>query len=261
VIGGLLTLIAGGAGFAGGLLAGDATPATSATSSGVNVVSVAAGSSGSSGIDVAAVLKAVSASVVTVEAKVTTQTGPRTTGTATALGTGIVVDAGGLIVTNAHVIEGAQSVTVTVNGDATAHAATVIGADTAADLAVLQVSGVTGLTPATFARASSVRVGDDVVAVGDALGLEGAPSVTRGIVSALDRSVDTDNGTMSGLIQTDAAISSGNSGGPLVNASGQVIGITSMVAMSTQSTAANNIGFAIPTDKISAFVATQQTSQ
>jgi S1-C subfamily serine protease len=129
-----------------------------------------------------------------------------------------------------------------------------VAVDASADLALLQVTGVSGLVPATFAKTSTVRVGDDVVAIGDALDLGAEPTVTRGIVSALDRSVETDSGTVSGLIQTDAAIPSGNSGGPVVDAAGEVVGITSLVAASNGSEAANNIGFAIPTDQILAFV-------
>ena len=94
-----------------------------------------------------------------------------------------------------------------------------------------------------------MSVGDDVVAIGNALALEGSPTVTKGIVSALDRSLDTSSGVMTDLIQTDASISSGNSGGPLVNAAGQVIGINTAVAASSQGTTAENIGFAISIDK------------
>jgi hypothetical protein len=85
--------------------------------------------------------------------------------------------------------------------------------------------------------------------IGNALALSGGPTVTRGIVSALNRSIDSQSGQMTGLIQTDASISSGNSGGPLVNAAGQVIGINTAVATSSQTTTAENIGFAIPIDK------------
>ena len=90
-----------------------------------------------------------------------------------------------------------------------------------------------------------MRIGDEVVAIGFALDLDGAPSVTLGIVSALERTIETVNGALDGLIQTDAAISSGNSGGPLVNALGEVVGINTAVARSDSSTAASNIGFAI----------------
>jgi S1-C subfamily serine protease len=94
-----------------------------------------------------------------------------------------------------------------------------------------------------------VAVGDDVVAIGNALALEGSPTVTRGIVSALDRSIDTSSGQLTGLIQTDASISSGNSGGPLANAAGEVIGVNTAAAASSQGTTAENVGFAISIDK------------
>ena len=130
------------------------------------------------------------------------------------------------------------------------HDADVVGIDTNNDLALLKVKGVSGLTPATLAKPDSVQLGDDVVAIGFALNLDGGPSVTRGIVSALDRTLQSDNGVLDGLIQTDAAISSGNSGGPLVNAQGEVIGMDTAVARSDTSVAANNIGFAISVKEI-----------
>jgi putative serine protease PepD len=110
---------------------------------------------------------------------------------------------------------------------------------------VLQLSDASGVKPATFASASPA-VGDPVVAIGNALALEGGPTVTQGIVSALGRSIDTEEGHLDGLIQTDAAISSGNSGGPLANAAGQVVGMNTAVAASGGTTQASNIGFVIP---------------
>jgi S1-C subfamily serine protease len=102
-----------------------------------------------------------------------------------------------------------------------------------------------GFEAATFADPDSVHLGDDVIAIGFALGLDGDPSVTLGIVSALDRTIGTDGSFLDGLIQTDAAISSGNSGGALVNAAGEVVGINTAVARGTSTTAATNVGFAI----------------
>ena len=110
---------------------------------------------------------------------------------------------------------------------------------------MLQLDDATGVVPATIAT-GDVAVGDPVVAIGNALALEGGPTVTQGIVSALDRSIDTEEGHLDGLIQTDAAISSGNSGGPLANAAGEVVGINTAVASSSQGTQASNIGFVIP---------------
>lgn len=163
----------------------------------------------------------------------------------TVAGSGIVLTADGEVLTNAHVVSGATNIQVTI-GSGAPHSAQVLGADTTADVALLRVAGVSGLATAEMGSSSDVHVGDDVVAIGNALDLTGPPTVTRGIVSALNRSFDTGNGTMTGLIQTDAATSSGNSGGALLNAKGQVIGITTMTATSSRGTSAENVNFAIP---------------
>ena len=110
---------------------------------------------------------------------------------------------------------------------------------------MLQLDDATGVVPATTATAAPA-VGDPVVAIGNALALEGGPTVTQGIVSALDRSIDTEQGHLDGLLQTDAAISSGNSGGPLANAAGEVVGINTAVAAQQRAQQASNIGFVIP---------------
>jgi putative serine protease PepD len=106
------------------------------------------------------------------------------------------------------------------------------------------------LVVATFAKPGSVRVGDQVVAIGYALALDGGPSVTTGIVSATKRTIFTESGALNSLIQTDAAISSGNSGGPLVNLRGEVVGINTAVARGDNTSSANNIGFAISVDEV-----------
>ncbi|HUR18488.1 MAG TPA: trypsin-like peptidase domain-containing protein [Acidimicrobiales bacterium] len=164
-------------------------------------------------------------------------------------GTGVLLSAGGEILTNAHVIDGASSVQVVVAGEGQSRQVEVVGVDTVADLALLRIPGASGLPAAELGSSSAVAVGDDVVAIGNALALQGGPTVTRGIVSALDRTLETGGDAMTGLIQTDASISSGNSGGPLVNAVGQVIGINTAVAASRGGRAAENIGFAIAIDE------------
>jgi len=164
-------------------------------------------------------------------------------------GTGVILTADGQVLTNAHVVAGATSVRITLNGASTGRPATVLGSDSATDLALLRISGASGLVPAPLGHSSAVRVGDEVVAIGNALALEGGPTVTKGIISALNRSIAGEGGdTMSGLLQTDASISSGNSGGPLIDASGAVVGINTAVAASSRSNAAENIGFAIAID-------------
>jgi S1-C subfamily serine protease len=160
----------------------------------------------------------------------------------TSSGTGIVITEGGLIATNAHVVANAQQISVTLP-DGTKTTGRLVGTRTSEDLAVVQVDKA-GLVPATFGSSSALRVGDLVVAVGNALALNGGPTASLGIVSALDRTITTSDGSSySHLLQTDAAINSGDSGGPLVNASGQVVGINSAAALT-----AENIGFAIGVD-------------
>jgi putative serine protease PepD len=165
-------------------------------------------------------------------------------------GSGVILTSGGEVLTNAHVVQGATAVRVLVDGETTPRTATIVGADPSADLALLQLGGDDGLPTVELGEPFDVAVGDDVVAIGNALGLQGGPTVTRGIVSALDRSLETAAGVLSGLVQTDASISSGNSGGPLVNVDGEVIGINTAVAANSRTTAAENIGFAIAVDRI-----------
>jgi S1-C subfamily serine protease len=165
-------------------------------------------------------------------------------------GTGIIISASGEVVTNAHVVNGATDIKVTLPNNGGVHSATVVAANTTEDLAVLQVSGVSNLTPATFANSDTASVGDSVLAVGNALGYGGAPTVTEGILSAKGRTLSGGEDNLSNLLQTDAAINPGNSGGPLVDADGDVIGIDVAVASGTESEPAQNIGFAIASNTV-----------
>jgi len=164
-------------------------------------------------------------------------------------GTGIVLTSDGQLLTNAHVVSGATSIKVTLGNDTQSHDARVIGVDTTHDLALVKINGVTNLPTAQLGNSSDLKVGDSVIAIGNALNLQGGMTVTEGIVSALNRSIDagSDGGrgseSLGGLIQTDAAINPGNSGGPLVNAAGQVVGINTATSGDAQ-----NIGFAIAID-------------
>lgn len=171
--------------------------------------------------------------------------------TVTSSGTGVVVSRDGEVVTNDHVVSGASSISVTLNGGSRPLKASLVGASAHDDLALLRIDSDVTLTPATLGDSSRIVVGDEVLAVGYALGLAGGPTVTEGIISATGRQVATDapdgtTVTLTGMLQTDAAISSGNSGGPLVDAAAQVIGISTAVAASSSSSTAQNIGFAIP---------------
>lgn len=161
-------------------------------------------------------------------------------------GTGIVVSKDGYIMTNRHVVDGVNNVTVVTSDGTTYENVRVIGSDPLNDVAFVKINGVDDLTPATLGDSGSVRIGQRVIAIGNALGRY-QNTVTSGIVSGTGRPVTASSSsgsrveTLTDLIQTDAAINSGNSGGPLVNVAGQVIGINTAVA-----TDANGIGFAIP---------------
>jgi S1-C subfamily serine protease len=187
-------------------------------------------------------------------------------GTQQGTGTGIIIDANGYILTNNHVVtlEGtsvASKITVDL-ADGRSLPATVVGREPAADLAVLKIDA-TGLTPATFADPSSVQVGEPVVAIGYALDLGSTPSVTTGVVSALNREIDESSSggnpfaagnsqvnAVGGAIQTDAAINPGNSGGPLVDMSGDVIGVNTAGIFSQNNQPVEGINFAISVDTI-----------
>ena len=164
---------------------------------------------------------------------------------ATSSGTGIVMSQDGYIITNYHVIEGAEQIFVLLEDDAT-YQASLVGGDETTDLAVLKIDA-TGLTPAEFGNSDALRVGDVVVAIGDPLGSELRGTMTDGIVSAINRDLNLSGRQMT-LIQTNAALNSGNSGGPLINCYGQVIGINTMKMSSYSSTSATveGLGFAIP---------------
>ena len=159
-------------------------------------------------------------------------------------GTGVILSDRGYIVTNAHVVEDATSVSIQLTDDRTFQAS-LIGADEITDLAVLFIQA-DSLVPAEFGDSSTLRVGDTVTAIGDPLGVEFRGSFTDGIISAINRDVAVEGRTMS-LIQTNAALNSGNSGGPLINCYGQVIGINTMkIGAFTDSAGVEGLGFAIP---------------
>ncbi len=166
-------------------------------------------------------------------------------GGAMGAGTGVILTADGEVLTNNHVIEGASTIEVTLNGESAPRQADLLGAEKDADLALIKIRGASGLPTAQLGSSAGARVGDEVVAIGNALALPGGPTVTLGIISAKDRTLREVN--LDGLIQTDAAINRGNSGGPLVNAAGEVIGINTAVIRGGGSEA-EGIGLAIAID-------------
>ena len=240
----LLSLIAG---FIGGVIASEIDDTTSSANdepyTQVTSAPVVSADESTEITGVAEVAARLANSIVTISSEVDSAS---SSGEAT--GTGVVVTSDGEILTNAHVVEGATQVRVRFAGDTEPVVARVLAADSGNDLALLKVNA-SSLVAATFAKPGSVRVGDQVVAIGYALALDGGPSVTTGIVSALKRTIFTESGALNSLIQTDAAISSGNSGGPLANMRGEVIGINTAVARGNSNSSANNIGFAISVDE------------
>jgi len=159
----------------------------------------------------------------------------------------VIIESDGLVLTNNHVIEGSSDLRVQLS-DGTTEDASLVGASPDDDIAVIRIDR-SGLTAAELGSSDELRVGDDVLAIGNALNLGGTPSVTRGIVSATGRRIASGDIALDHLIQTDAAINPGNSGGPLVNAQGEVVGINTAIIRDAQ-----NVGFAIAIDPIRSLI-------
>ncbi len=252
-------IVGGGAGAAVTGIAGGGTSTTTVTGAApqaaVQPVS-AAPSTGSTSRDV---YESARNSVAFITAKVTRQgSGPfggSSSGTGT--GTGFVISSDGYLVTNAHVVEGASSVQVKI-GDGDTQTARVVGEDASADIALLKVDpGSKTLHALTFADSDSLHVGDATYAIGNPYGLE--RTLTTGVVSALGRQISAPNGfSIDGVIQTDAALNPGNSGGPLLDTSGRVIGVNSQIESNDSNgtgTASNSgIGFAVPSNTVKTVV-------
>jgi S1-C subfamily serine protease len=250
-------LIGGGAG--AGIAEAVGTGGSSGAAPVVRVGQVQPGPALAGGAQIPTIVKSVLPEVVSIDAK-----GPGSAanglfgGAVEDQGTGMIITTTGEVMTNNHVISGATTITVTLYGETTALPATLVGADPSNDVALLKINAApSGLQAVTFGDSTKLEVGDAVITVGNALGLSaGTPTVTSGIVSALGRTVQAgDSGsageTLHNLTQTDAAINSGNSGGPLVDSAGQVVGMNTAVASSSTGNApAQNIGFAIPSSTI-----------
>jgi S1-C subfamily serine protease len=178
-----------------------------------------------------------------------------TTAQGAAIGSGVIVDSRGYIITNNHVVSGARSIRVVLS-NGTKESAQIVGTDAADDLAVLKIAVPQGgLSAATLGDSSQLKVGQEVLAIGNPLG--DTQTVTNGIVSALKRSVSEGQGgaTIHNAIQTDAAINPGNSGGALVDLQGDVVGIPTLTAIDPEfNTPANGVGFAIPANRVKAIL-------
>jgi putative serine protease PepD len=216
------------------------------------------------GLNAEALYTATSAGVVDITVKTTSTSssqgspfgGAPQSSQSTATGTGFVVDKQGHIVTAAHVVDGATSITVKLQ-DGTTRTATVLGSDDATDVAVIRIdpSGLT-LHPLRLGSSSSLAVGQEIAAIGDPFGYD--RSLSTGIVSGVDRTIQAPNGfTVAHAIQTDAAINPGNSGGPILNANGEVIGIADQIATgSSGADQSSGVGFAVPIDLVKSQLAT-----
>jgi S1-C subfamily serine protease len=172
---------------------------------------------------------------------------------AQAAGTGMILTPSGEVLTNNHVVEGSTSIKVTIQGRSNAYTATVVGVNRAADVALIQIQGVSGLPTVTLANSSTLTVGQQVVALGNALGQGGAPAVTDGSITALDQAITAGSGggsteQLSGLIQSDAPISPGDSGGPLVNSAGQVVGMITAGETQGFRQTTSTVGYAVPSN-------------
>jgi putative serine protease PepD len=263
-----ITAALGGSAGAGLLLltgAGDRATTTTITQS----PTTAAASDGSTatGLDTRALYASTAAGVVDITSRGVTGSsqgsspfGAPQQQAATATGTGFVVDGKGHIVTAAHVVDGASSITVTFQ-NGTTRKATLLGKDNATDVAVLSVdsSGLT-LRPLTLGSSASLAVGDPVAAIGDPFTYQ--RSMSTGIVSGLDRTISAPNGfTVAHAIQTDASLNPGNSGGPVLDASGNVVGIVDQIATNGTSDTSSGVGFAVPIDLVKSELSSLETGK
>jgi putative serine protease PepD len=255
-----LTAVVGGAAGAGIFALAGGGGGTTTTSVTNTVASPASDSSSSGGLNARTLYASTAAGVVDITSRGVTDNstsafpfgGPSQQQESTATGTGFVVDAKGNIVTAAHVVNGASSITVTFQ-DGTTRKATLLGKDNATDVAVLKVdpSGLT-LHPLALGSSANLDVGDSVAAIGDPFTYD--RSISTGIVSGLDRTISAPNGfTVAHAIQTDAALNPGNSGGPVLDSSGKVIGIVDQIATNGSTSATSSgVGFAVPIDLVRA---------
>jgi S1-C subfamily serine protease len=170
-----------------------------------------------------------------------------------AAGTGMIVTSSGEVLTNNHVVDGSTSISVTVQGRSQSYSAHLIATDPSADVALIQLDGASGLATVTFANSSSLKVGDTVIALGNALGRGGAPYVSAGSVTALDQTITASEGggnseQLSGMIESDAVIYEGDSGGALVNSSGRVVGMITAGEAQGFRASGSTVGYAIASD-------------
>ena len=240
----VLAIIFGVGLFAGLEFAGNSTSSTATTSRAVTTTSNTTSATSSSGTTIEAQQEAAIAKVepAVVELEVTTAQGQQ-------IGSGVIIDTKGDIVTNYHIVNGEASIVAVLYNGSTEQAQ-LVGTNAADDLAVVHIQPFANMTVVQIGDSSKLVVGQEVLAIGNPLGI--TETATKGIVSALNRSVTESTGTtISNAIQTDAAVNPGNSGGALINLQGQLVGIPTLTAVNTESnTAANGVSFAIPSNLV-----------
>lgn len=187
-------------------------------------------------------------------------------GASQAAGTGMILTSDGQVLTNNHVVDQSTSIKVTIAGRSGTYTAHVVGVDPAADVALIQIEGVSSLPTVTLASSSNLKVGDSVVALGNALGLGGAPAVSSGTVTALNQSITASEGSgkseqLTGMIQSDASISPGDSGGALVNSAGQVVGMITAGDVQGFQSQTSTVNYAVPADTALGIVNTVRSGQ
>jgi S1-C subfamily serine protease len=244
----VLAIIFGVGLFAGLEFAGSSSSSTAITSKAVATTSTTSSLASSSGSTIEAQQEAAIAKIepAVIELEVTTTQGQQ-------IGSGVIIDSKGDIVTNYHIVNGEESITAVLYNGSTVQAQ-LVGTNAADDLAVVRIQPYANMTVAPIGDSSRLVVGQEVLAIGNPLGI--TETATKGIVSALNRSVTESTGTtISNAIQTDAAVNPGNSGGALINLQGQLIGIPTLTAVNTESnTAANGVSFAIPSNLVQTVV-------
>jgi len=187
-------------------------------------------------------------------------------GNSQAAGTGMILTSDGQVLTNDHVVDGSSRIRVTIAGRSGTFAAHVIGVATTHDVALIQIEGVSGLPTVTLASSSTLKVGDPIVAIGNALGLGGTPKATQGTVTALNQTITASEGNgkseqLTGMIQSDAPISPGDSGGPIVNSAAQVVGMITAGDVQGFGAPTSTVNYAIPADTALGFVNTIRSGQ
>jgi S1-C subfamily serine protease len=256
-------LLAGGLGAGLGVaFSGGGSSSSSSTSTNVPVIPTPTHSTvASSGPSesTAAIAKAVQPAIVDINTNIAS---PASQGQEQAAGTGMIITSTGEVLTNNHVVADATKITVSIQGSSGTYGATVIGVDPTKDVALLQIQGYSGSLPTVrLGNSSTAAVGDPVVAMGNALGLGQQPTTVTGIVSALGRTITASDSsptsvseTLHGLIETDAPIQPGDSGGPLLNSQGQVIGMDTAAESASGSGVGTTLGFAIPINEARSIV-------